>query len=141
MNSMQRRQESRPDAGPFALDVRLEAPFLQQLWDFARPGLESVSGLAAIGRAYKRVENAPDVDRFLVGALAELGIGWTSNEVDRARIPRTGGCVVVANHPYGAVEGMLLAALLRSVRPDVKILANDLLARLPPLRDVLLLVD
>ena len=84
---MLRRKQDRIEAGPFALDVRLENRFLQRLWELARPSLERVTGLAAIGNAYRRVEHAPTVDAFLSEALAEFGIGWTSNELDLARIP------------------------------------------------------
>jgi putative hemolysin len=48
---------------------------------------------------------------------------------------------VVANHPFGAVEGIVLALMLRRVRKDAKVLANFLLGRLPALREALLFVD
>lgn len=49
--------------------------------------------------------------------------------------------MVVANHPYGALEGLILARLLLKVRPDVKVMANYILSRVPELRDMFLLVD
>jgi hypothetical protein len=48
---------------------------------------------------------------------------------------------LVANHPFGLVEGAILSALLRRVRPDVKFLANLLLAGIPGLEDCLIPVD
>jgi putative hemolysin len=90
---------------------------------------------------YRRAESAPTVEGFLSRTLAEVGVSWESNELDLARIPRSGGCIVVANHPFGAVEGVVLGSMLRRIRPDVKILANHLLARLEPLTDILLSVD
>jgi putative hemolysin len=41
-------------------------------------------------------------------------------------IPRQGPVIAVANHPFGLIEGAILTALLPSVRPDAKILANHL---------------
>jgi len=49
--------------------------------------------------------------------------------------------VVVANHPFGMVEGAVLGALLHRVRPDFKFLANSLLASIPELSEFLLAVD
>lgn len=50
---------------------------------------------------------------------------------DLLRIPATGPLVVVANHPYGAVEAILLMDLLLSIRRDVKVMGNALLCRMP----------
>jgi putative hemolysin len=56
-------------------------------------------------------------------------------------IPPNGPAVVVANHPFGGLEGVLLASILCSVRPDVRILANYFLGRIPELRPLLFMVD
>jgi putative hemolysin len=61
----------------------------------------------------------------------QLGIRCTPGECDLAAIPATGPVVAVANHPFGLLEGILLAGLLPRVRPDVRILANSLLSALP----------
>lgn len=63
--------------------------------------------------------------------LDALDVRFEAAETDLARIPRKGPVVVVSNHPFGAVEGVVLAALLGSVRPDVKIMANHLLRGIP----------
>jgi putative hemolysin len=49
--------------------------------------------------------------------------------------------VAVANHPFGLMEGAILATLLRSVRGDVKILANHLLSNLPGSAEHCIFVD
>lgn len=50
-------------------------------------------------------------------------------------IPEKGGCVVVANHPFGALDGLILIAELAERRPDLKIMANFLLGRIQPLEE------
>lgn len=60
---------------------------------------------------------------------------------DLRRIPERGPVVVVANHPFGLVEGAILGALLARVRPDFKFLANSLLAGVPELQPWLIAVD
>jgi putative hemolysin len=53
---------------------------------------------------------------------------------DLGHIPATGPVVVTANHPFGFLEAAILAAVLRRIRPDFKIVANSLLAAVPELR-------
>src|SRR5262249_26843278 len=48
--------------------------------------------------------------------------------LDLARIPAKGPAVVVANHPFGLIEGAIAAALVARVRNDFKILANSLVS-------------
>ena len=60
---------------------------------------------------------------------------------DLALIPKRGPVVAVANHPFGLIEGAILAALLPSIRPDVKILANHLLATAPGADQLCIFVD
>lgn len=60
---------------------------------------------------------------------------------DLDSVPRQGPLVVVANHPFGIVEGPTLGALLERVRPDVKFVTNSLLAELPELRERIFAVN
>ena len=79
--------------------------------------------------------------RFAQEALELLGVRF---EVDQARldlIPRTGPLAVVANHPYGGLEGLYLIGLMLSLRPDTKLIGNQFLYRIPELRDVIVPVD
>ena len=58
-----------------------------------------------------------------------------------ARFPRTGAVVIVANHPFGLLDGLVLDAVLHDLRRDVKILTNSFLWGLEELRDRCLPVD
>jgi putative hemolysin len=82
-----------------------------------------------------------DVRPIAERSLALLNVHPQVSERDLALIPRQGPVVVVANHPFGLVEGAILAALLPSVRPDVKIMANHLLASMPEASRLCIFVD
>jgi putative hemolysin len=79
-------------------------------------------------------------DRF-ARFLDNLDVTFDCATQDLTRIPPSGAVVVVANHPFGLVEGAILGALLQRVRPDVKILANSLLAGIQGLEDCIIPVD
>ena len=53
-------------------------------------------------------------------------------------IPAEGRVVIVANHPLGLLDGVALLKLVSKVRPDVRIVANDILMQFKPLHPVLL---
>ena len=54
------------------------------------------------------------------------------------RIPVTGRVVIVANHPIGTLDGLALLHLVKKLRSDVKVVANELLMEIKPLHNVLL---
>lgn len=61
------------------------------------------------------------------------------NEVER--IPVSGRVVIIANHPIGSLDGLALLKLVSDIRPDVKVVANQLLMALNPLHNLLLPVN
>lgn len=75
---------------------------------------------------------------FVEVALRYLDVRYTVDQVERERIPETGRLLIVANHPCGALDALALLHLVGSVRPDVRVLANDLLAAVTPLRELML---
>jgi putative hemolysin len=78
---------------------------------------------------------------FFSGLLKNLNIAYEYAATDLARIPASGPVLVVANHPFGAVEGIVLGAVLSKVRRDVLLMANSLVASVPGLRDHIILVN
>ncbi|MEE4662041.1 MAG: lysophospholipid acyltransferase family protein [Halieaceae bacterium] len=78
---------------------------------------------------------------FVEAALRFFDFTLRLREDERKRIPATGRVVIVANHPIGSLDGLALLHLVREVRPDVKVVANDMLAVLDPLKPVLLPVN
>jgi putative hemolysin len=105
------------------------------------PGLAGkFSPVGKVRDLYRRVQRSPEGFR-LEALLAEMRVGLSVGATDQARVPATGPVVVVANHPYGVLDGALLTVLLTRARPDVKVLTNFLLADVPELRKHCIFVD
>ena len=106
-----------------------------------REFLDRATGLAALDRAYRDRPKGATGAAFLSWALSRFGVDVQIGAADLLRVPKSGPLLVVANHPFGGMEGIALALTLSSVRPDVKLFANLLLGRIPELRDSFLFVD
>ena len=78
---------------------------------------------------------------FVDKALEYFDFDYSVKAWERERIPVSGRVVIVANHPIGSLDGLALLKLISDVRPDVKVVANELLYSLKPLRPLLLPVD
>ncbi len=75
------------------------------------------------------------------GILREMNVEYTVREGDLKHVPLEGPAVVFANHPFGMLDGILMASLLLRLRPDVKLLANQLLGCMNELSQHCILVD
>jgi putative hemolysin len=110
------------------------AEVLAQAAEF--PGIPALAGkflpLVRVRELYRRVRQTPE-GFGLEKLLAEMRVELRVDAADTARIPAAGPVVVVANHPFGMLDGAVLAVLLTRVRADVKVMTNYLLRDVPEL--------
>lgn len=78
---------------------------------------------------------------FLDKLLSHFKFDYQVSNDSLKNIPSEGRLLVVANHPLGTLDGLALVKLIRTVRPDVRIVANRVLSHMEPLRSVFLPVD
>lgn len=86
-------------------------------------------------------DRAPGVPVF-TAALRQLQIAPRLAGVAHLdALPPQGGLLLVANHPFGVVDGLALGHLAMQLRGNVRILTNSLLCRVPEVDPYLLPVD
>lgn len=101
---------------------------------------ERALGLPSLDVIYSRTQQ-PAAAPFAERALRALRVQPRLNDADVAAIPTRGPLLVIANHPFGGLDGLVLASLLQRVRPDARLLANHLLARIPEMAETCIFVD
>lgn len=126
-------QDSAPRSGAHVVDVLIEerAPRLARsaVWPLARPVLYALLG-------YRKA-------RAMADAIAPMGgkdaLDYVSDllaldveVVGLEHLPRTGRCIIVANHPTGIADGIAVYDALKAVRPDIVFYANSDAHRVVP---------
>nr|WP_328756766.1 lysophospholipid acyltransferase family protein [Fuscibacter oryzae] len=81
---------------------------------------------------------APFGAPFWPKAIRHMGIRIDTPDAEIARIPATGPLVVVANHPSGLVDGMIMAEMINRVRSDFRILTRSLLTGIPEVEEFMI---
>lgn len=126
---------------PFSLAGLLPAKPFSKLNRWIETSLESVSGLAALNNHYHRLADTSDINKTFRSVLDVFKVDLDINNNDFSNIPKQGPVVVVANHPFGALDGIILSMLLREHRDDVKVMANYHLSKIPEIADCFISVD
>ena len=85
--------------------------------------------------------NTPTAAGYASRLLSNLDIHYDIQNSDLNRIPKRGRCVLVCNHPFGFLEGLILLDLLEKIRIDYRIVANGILANVPALHERMIFVD
>ncbi len=115
-------------------DPRLKRLFIR--------AVERASGWPKLERLYAEVrEERPPASELWNSVLGKLNIEVRFDAEKLAAIPARGPLVVVANHPFGVVDGLAMGKLLSDRRGDFSILVNNVLCREPMFDDFFLPVD
>lgn len=89
----------------------------------------------------RAVQESGEEPEFVPAILRGMNIAVEVSDSDIAQIPKTGPVVLVSNHPFGGIEGVVLMDILRRARPDYKVMANFVLSAIPETRKDFIFVD
>jgi putative hemolysin len=103
--------------------------------------LSRVLGIEEIARVYDHLQTRKEPGSIADRLLNFLDISFLISATDLKHIPESGSAIVAVNHPFGVLDGAVLASLLTRIRPDVRFLANGVLTVLPELRELVIPVD
>ena len=103
--------------------------------------IEKLLALDQFDRLYEDAAGGSSPRPIAERTLAMLNVQPQVSGRDLALVPKQGPVVAVANHPFGLIEGAILGSVLPSVRPDLKIMANHLLATMPETSQWCIFVD
>lgn len=104
--------------------------------------LERVTGQPKIKKLYVDYvdDNRPN-ELFWTDALHRLNISPDLSMDGDFSIPKTGRVLIIANHPYGVVDGLVLCSLVSQVRQDYRIITHQVLRQAPAVMDKILPID
>ena len=102
--------------------------------------MEWMTGKMRLLRLIRRfeAEGVETGQAFWPHALGVMGITLETPEAEIRRIPASGPVIIVANHPHGLVDGMVLAELIGRVRTDYRILTRSLLTGIPEIEQFMI---
>lgn len=105
--------------------------------------IESVTGQIKIWRLYKeyQAEYLRTDETFWEAAIRKLELTLTYDRERLQAVPKKGAVVIVANHPYGVLDGVIINQMISKVRKDYKVLTNSVLCKADEAKANLLEID
>ena len=106
-----------------------------------------VAGLAygylRLGKINRLFDGAADYQgrEFADHLLENMNISIDVAPEQLENVPKEGGFIMVSNHPFGAIEGVMLLSAIAKVRPDFKVMANFILSHIPNLKECFFAVN
>lgn len=106
--------------------------------------LESLTGQYNLREIYLQYRQNPPAEKTVFESALNL-LGIDLNILDEHHLKGTaqleGPLVMVANHPFGVLDGLIIGHLASQIRKDFKILTNKVLTEAPEIRPYVLPID
>ncbi len=104
------------------------------------PAIMQLTGINRVNKMFDEISGYQGIE-FVDALIDYLGVKFSFDEHELQQIPKTGAFVVVANHPFGVVDGILMMKILAAVRPDFRVMANFLLAHVDNVKEFVIPVN
>src|SRR5262252_7748085 len=102
-----------PDAKPTSTQYPRHSPWFKRL-------ITQPSGFNSLRSIYKSIGPTQGPVDFASRALSTLHIECSASEQSLARVPCSGRVIIVANHPFGALDGLAAIRIIGARRPDLR---------------------
>ena len=105
-------------------------------------GVEKITGQPRIRRMYEdytRLGRPPEL--FWEDAIAALKLRVEIVRGSIQALAPTGPQIVIANHPYGVIDGIMICHLVSQVRSDYKVMTHSILYQAPEVRSHIIPID
>lgn len=99
-----------------------------------------IFGIRKLNKIYNENFSLPGPD-FIEWAINRLNIKYSVSDEFNKRIPSSGPFIIIANHPLGGIEGLLLLNLICKIRPDFKLQGNFLVQHIESIKEYILPVN
>lgn len=101
--------------------------------------MENSTGRLGLIRRASGYETEMQGGRSFFDVMADrYGLSLEVTQGSLTNIPRQGPVIVIANHPYGILDGLILGRMLSQARGDFRIVAHSVFGRAPDLSNHLL---
>ena len=130
----------RSDENPFHIRNPLHQHY-GKLGKVSAPLIEKITGLNQLASDYNQLPESITPLEFIKNTLSLYNISVDHPHHELENIPESGPTVIIANHPFGAIEGLVLSQLILSRRQDLKVIANYQLSRIPEIKDLFFNID
>ena len=97
-------------------------------------------GIERLNKIYQEHSSYTGLD-FVDSIIKKLNITYSIPAGLKTIIPSSGPFIIIANHPFGIIDGMLLLKLVCQIRPDFKLQGNFLLLQIEPTKEYIIPVN
>lgn len=123
----------------FSYASKIEHNFAQRL---IIKSIERITGKKKLEKLYQQYsEKENDPVKFWSDILGIMNISIKNKSKNKLLLPSSGKLIIIANHPFGIVDGLILCSLVSKQRSDFKIMTHETLKFLPQLEKYILPVD
>jgi len=130
---MAKRREPTPPTGqPAPVRFTYSTADQPRLQRAVIQAIEKIGGQRKLKKLYTQHQKSiHQGESFFDAAVRLLRLKVEYDAAALALTPAAGPVLFIANHPYGVLDGITLTWLATQVRPDTKVLANDVLCQAP----------
>ena len=123
----------------FSYASKIEHNFAQRL---VIKTIEKLTGKQKLEKIYQDYsKDNSDPRYFWSGILEFMDIKIINKSKNNLNIPASGPLLIIANHPFGIIDGLILCSIASRYRKDFKIMTHETLKLIPELDQFILPIE